>query len=62
MLLTRLVNPLPWQRYYLPWIPVMTLLAVIGFVSLWQRLSRPQSSPANEYPLVNIQNRPDTTL
>jgi hypothetical protein len=61
-IISLLVNPLPWQRYYLPWIPVMTLLAAIGFVSLWQRLFHPQSSPADEYPLVNIQNRPDTTL
>jgi hypothetical protein len=25
-----LVNPLPWQRYYLPWIPVVLLLAGLG--------------------------------
>lgn len=27
-----LANPLPWQRYYLPWIPVMTLWAGLGMV------------------------------
>ncbi|NDJ61141.1 MAG: phospholipid carrier-dependent glycosyltransferase [Chloroflexi bacterium] len=28
--LSMLVNPLPWQRYYLPLIPAMTLLASVG--------------------------------
>ena len=29
-----LANPLPWQRYYLPLIPVATLLAVLGLREL----------------------------
>ncbi|MBI5666442.1 MAG: hypothetical protein HZC41_00420 [Chloroflexi bacterium] len=34
-----LVNPLPWQRYYLPWLPVMTVLAGVGLLALarWLR-------------------------
>ncbi len=27
-----LINPLPWQRYYLPLIPITTLLAAIGVI------------------------------
>lgn len=32
-------NPLPWQRYYLPLIPPVTLLAVVGLAALlrWRR-------------------------
>jgi hypothetical protein len=29
-----LINPLPWQRYYLPLIPIDTLLAAIGVMAL----------------------------
>ncbi len=29
-----LINPLPWQRYYLPLIPVYTLLAGVGLLAL----------------------------
>ncbi len=29
-----LVNPLPWQRYYLPLIPVATALVGVGMASL----------------------------
>lgn len=29
-LVSLMVNPLPWQRYYLPLFPIVTLLAVIG--------------------------------
>ena len=29
-----LANPLPWQRYYLPLIPIVTLLAGIGLMAL----------------------------
>jgi 4-amino-4-deoxy-L-arabinose transferase-like glycosyltransferase len=35
-----LVNPLPWQRYYLPWLPVMTLLAVSGILAVWRAVAR----------------------
>jgi hypothetical protein len=31
-----LINPLPWQRYYLPLIPITTLLAAIGIFTLIQ--------------------------
>lgn len=31
-----LTNPLPWQRYYLPLIPPVTLLAVVGAAALWR--------------------------
>jgi hypothetical protein len=35
-----LANPLPWQRYYLPWIPLVTLLAAKGIVYMLQKVSR----------------------
>jgi hypothetical protein len=37
-----LANPLPWQRYYLPLIPPVTLLAVVGAAVLlrWRRIAR----------------------
>ncbi|MCA0457334.1 MAG: phospholipid carrier-dependent glycosyltransferase [Chloroflexi bacterium] len=35
-----LINPLPWQRYYLPEIPIMTLLATVGTVRLILRPRR----------------------
>lgn len=35
-----LINPLPWQRYYLPLIPFMTLLAAIGVVKVAARQRR----------------------
>lgn len=38
-----LTNPLPWQRYYLPLLPVAALLAGLGALELWRRgTSRPQ--------------------
>jgi 4-amino-4-deoxy-L-arabinose transferase-like glycosyltransferase len=43
-----LVNPLPWQRYSLPLIPISTLLAGLGalaIVRLAQRQAQAQSSP-----------------
>jgi hypothetical protein len=48
-----LANPLPWQRYYLPWLPLATILAGIGFVKLVrfvQKRLQPQS------PLVSSAN------
>ena len=38
-----LVNPLPWQRYYLPLVPVATLLAGVGihFVARWTAANLP---------------------
>lgn len=33
-----LVNPLPWQRYNLPLIPIMIVLAGVGLLTLWRRL------------------------
>ncbi len=38
-----LVNPLPWQRYYLPLIPVYALLAGVGIVGLVNAVSRIRS-------------------
>jgi len=52
-----LANPLPWQRYYLPLLPVATILAGIGVVAAWgivQKRLQPQS------PLVSSQNVPHT--
>ncbi len=37
-LATLLINPLPWQRYALPLIPLTILLAAIGTVNLIQRV------------------------
>lgn len=46
-----LANPLPWQRYYLPLIPVMTLLAGIGIDELSRRfvprVTAAQPEPTN---------------
>lgn len=33
-----LVNPLPWQRYYLPLLPVATVLCGVGVFNLFHRL------------------------
>jgi 4-amino-4-deoxy-L-arabinose transferase-like glycosyltransferase len=30
-------NPLPWQRYYLPLLPIAALLAGLGALELWQQ-------------------------
>ncbi|MBZ0290378.1 MAG: hypothetical protein K8I30_22325, partial [Anaerolineae bacterium] len=52
-----LANPLPWQRYYLPWLPVATVLAGVGFtaaVRFVQKRLQPQS------PLVSSGNVPQT--
>jgi 4-amino-4-deoxy-L-arabinose transferase-like glycosyltransferase len=38
-----LVNPLPWQRYYLPLIPVSTLLAGYGTLALLRWARQPKS-------------------
>jgi 4-amino-4-deoxy-L-arabinose transferase-like glycosyltransferase len=38
-----LVNPLPWQRYYLPLIPVSILLAVHGALALLRLARQPKS-------------------
>ncbi|MBN1311213.1 MAG: hypothetical protein JXB30_07325, partial [Anaerolineae bacterium] len=35
-----LINPLPWQRYYLSLIPVMSLLAGIGLWALFRRMQQ----------------------
>jgi hypothetical protein len=40
MIAAALVNPLPWQRYYLSLIPVMSLLAAIGFWVLLRHAHR----------------------
>jgi len=37
-----LINPLPWQRYYLPLIPIVTLLAGIGLFALINRYPKQQ--------------------
>ena len=33
-ILSLLVNPLPWQRYYLPLIPIVTLLAGFALAAI----------------------------
>jgi 4-amino-4-deoxy-L-arabinose transferase-like glycosyltransferase len=38
-----LVNPLPWQRYYLPLIPVSILLAGYGALALLRLIRQPKS-------------------
>ncbi len=43
-----LVNPLPWQRYYLPWLPVMTVLAGVGLLALLRLARRHDGSPVAE--------------
>ena len=35
-----LANPLPWQRYYLPWLPVAVLLAGIGLTAALRLAAR----------------------
>jgi hypothetical protein len=48
-----LANPLPWQRYYLPWLPAATVLAGVGFLTGFrfvQKRLQPQS------PLVSSAN------
>ncbi len=35
-----LANPLPWQRYYLPWIPITILLAAFGALALARTLAQ----------------------
>lgn len=37
MLANLLVNPLPWQRYYLAYIPLVSLLSAVGITALLQR-------------------------
>ena len=44
-LLNLLINPLPWQRYYLPLIPIDTLLAAIGVMSII-RVLRQRNTPS----------------
>ncbi len=43
-----LVNPLPWQRYYLPWLPVMTVLAGVGLLAARRLARRYDGSPVAE--------------
>lgn len=43
-----LINPLPWQRYYLPLIPIMTLLAAIGVVKVVKRQRRTRPLPVTK--------------
>jgi hypothetical protein len=42
MVANLLINPIPWQRYYLPLIPITTLLAGIGALAAY-RLVRPSA-------------------
>lgn len=43
-----LVNPLPWQRYYLPWLPVVTVLAGVGLLALARLVQKRKQSPVAE--------------
>jgi hypothetical protein len=48
--LAALTNPLSWQRYFLPVLPVAILLAGLGGLGLWagiRRISNPPPTPAN---------------
>jgi hypothetical protein len=49
-----LVNPLPWQRYYLPLYPVSALLAVIGMQTVirWIVQKRKQNETIEPLPLA----------
>jgi hypothetical protein len=40
-----LINPLPWQRYYLPLIPIATLLAAIGVMGVVKVVRERRVSP-----------------
>ncbi len=40
--LNLLINPLPWQRYYLPEIPIMTILVAIGVMSIVKLIQQRQ--------------------
>jgi len=52
-----LVNPLPWQRYYLPLLPVATILAGVGLLKVVQFV---QKHLQPESPLVSSANVPHT--
>lgn len=48
-----MINPLPWQRYYLPLIPIYTLFSSLGAGLLLARfVARPEQHPTND-PLVS---------
>jgi 4-amino-4-deoxy-L-arabinose transferase-like glycosyltransferase len=40
MVANLLINPIPWQRYYLPLIPITTLLAGIGALAAYRLIRR----------------------
>jgi 4-amino-4-deoxy-L-arabinose transferase-like glycosyltransferase len=40
MVANLLINPIPWQRYYLPLIPITTLLAGIGALAVYRLVRR----------------------
>ncbi len=42
-----LANPLPWQRYYLPLIPSVTLLAAVGLSGLLRFVRKPEQASAS---------------
>jgi hypothetical protein len=42
-ILSLLVNPLPWQRYYLALYPVAALLAGVGLLAVVRRVNRRSS-------------------
>jgi hypothetical protein len=55
-----LLNPLPWQRYYLPLIPIYTLLSSVGLRALTGLIvERPEQHPTKE-PLVSEGVQPQT--
>jgi hypothetical protein len=41
MVANLLINPIPWQRYYLPLIPITTLLAGIGALAAYRLVQPP---------------------
>jgi 4-amino-4-deoxy-L-arabinose transferase-like glycosyltransferase len=48
VIISLLANPLPWQRYYLPLIPLAALLAGVGTLAVW-RLWSARGSGRNIY-------------
>jgi 4-amino-4-deoxy-L-arabinose transferase-like glycosyltransferase len=56
---TLLVNPLPWQRYSLPLIPIMSLFAGLGGVWLAGMIQSPNSPLAPRQNLRNTKDRPE---
>jgi 4-amino-4-deoxy-L-arabinose transferase-like glycosyltransferase len=55
-----LLNPLPWQRYYLPLIPIDTLLAALGLAALLARFVHRTEQSLTSAPLASAPVPPQT--